>query len=145
MYKQLFLAAALLACGSASLAQMRPNADALFEKADANHDGSVSRSEFLAARAQQFPRLDRNSDGFIDDQDASQRMMARQQANTQITELRKQLDTDGDGRISQQELAQGPAPAFNQADTDHDGVLNAQELAAAKEIAKSRPAAIRQG
>ncbi|MGB5103781.1 MAG: EF-hand domain-containing protein [Steroidobacteraceae bacterium] len=145
MYKQFFLAAALLACSSASSAQMRPNADALFEKADANHDGSVSRSEFLAARAQQFPRLDRNGDGFIDAEDAPKRMMARQQGNAQLAELRKHFDTDGDGRISQQELAQGPTTVFDLADTDHDGVLNARELAAAKEVAKSRAAAMRQG
>lgn len=144
MIKHMALAAVLLTSSGAALAQMRSNAEAVFEQADTNHDGNVSREEFIAARAGQFSKLDRNGDGYIDDQDLPKRMMAMQQANARIAELRQQFDANGDGRISQQEFAQGPTPVFDQADSNGDGVLNAQELAAAKTMATSRVSAMRQ-
>ncbi len=144
MIRQFFIAAALLTTSSAAFAQTRPNMEALFEQADTNHDGKVTKDEFLAARAAQFASFDRNGDGYIDEQDFPKRMMAMSQAHAHFAELLKQFDTNGDGRISRQEFTQGPTPIFDQADADHDGVLNAQELAAAKEMAKSRAAAMRQ-
>jgi Ca2+-binding EF-hand superfamily protein len=144
MIRQLFIAAALLTASSAALAQSRPNMEALFEQADANHDGKVSKDEFLAARAAQFSSFDRNGDGFIDEQDFPKRLMSMSQAHARFAEMLKQFDTNNDGRISREEFAQGPTPIFDLADTDHDGVLNAQELAAAKQMAKSRAASMRQ-
>ena len=41
-----------------------------FQKMDRNHDGDVSRREFLGPR-DQFDRLDRDNDGLIDADEAS--------------------------------------------------------------------------
>jgi Ca2+-binding EF-hand superfamily protein len=141
---RLLLAATLLTLGSAALAQLPANTDALFERADTDHDGTVSRDEFIVARAAQFPRFDRNGDGYIDDQDLPRLMVGMSQIAARMAELRQQFDANHDGRVSQQEFAEGPTPVFDRADINGDGVLNAQELAVAKDMAKSRAAAMRQ-
>lgn len=116
-------------------AQMRPSAGAMFDDADSNKDGLVSRDEFIAARAGQFNRLDRNGDGFIDDADIPKRLLARrqQQGGGQVL---AQFDTNGDGRVSKDEFVSGPTPLFDQADANHDGMLDSQEVESARAAAK---------
>jgi Ca2+-binding EF-hand superfamily protein len=143
MYKVIPTAALLLAFAAPAMAQMRPTADALFEKADANKDALVSREEFLAARAQQFNRADRNGDDFIDDSDAPKRMLARKELADRIAILRTQFDANGDGKISKEEFLNGPTSVFDRADADHNGTLDSKELAAAKESAKAQASALR--
>ncbi|AFK67341.1 hypothetical protein YSA_01040 [Pseudomonas putida ND6] len=58
--------------------------DASFAKTDSNHDGKVSRDEFLAVakdRARDFDTIDRNHDGFISEQEAADHLKAIYQAN----------------------------------------------------------------
>jgi Ca2+-binding EF-hand superfamily protein len=104
----------------------------MLESADTNKDGFVSRDEYIAARAQNFDRLDRNHDGFIDQDDVPRRLRERKESNDRIAQLRAEFDTDGDDRISRSEYAKGPTTLFDRADTDHDGKLSTQEIAAVK-------------
>jgi len=58
--------------------------DASFARTDSNHDGKVSREEFLAVakdRAADFDTIDRNHDGFISEQEAADHLKAVYQAN----------------------------------------------------------------
>jgi len=58
--------------------------DASFTRTDSNHDGKVSREEFLAVakdRAADFDTIDRNHDGFISEQEAADHLKAIYQAN----------------------------------------------------------------
>ncbi|WP_338746824.1 EF-hand domain-containing protein [Pseudomonas putida] len=58
--------------------------DASFARTDSNHDGKVSREEFLAVakdRAGDFDKIDRNHDGFISEQEAADHLKAIYQAN----------------------------------------------------------------
>ncbi|MGE8383278.1 MAG: EF-hand domain-containing protein [Pseudomonas putida] len=58
--------------------------DASFARTDSNHDGKVSREEFLAVakdRAADFDTIDRNHDGFISEQEAADHLKAIYQAN----------------------------------------------------------------
>jgi uncharacterized low-complexity protein len=58
--------------------------DASFGKTDTNHDGKVSRAEFLAVaakRAADFDRLDTNRDGFINEKEAHDFLKATYEAN----------------------------------------------------------------
>ncbi|WP_409311669.1 EF-hand domain-containing protein [Pseudomonas putida] len=58
--------------------------DASFARTDSNHDGKVSRDEFLAVakdRARDFDTIDRNHDGFISEQEAADHLKAIYQAN----------------------------------------------------------------
>lgn len=58
--------------------------DASFARTDSNHDGKVSREEFLAVakdRAADFDKIDSNHDGFISEQEAYDHLKAIYQAN----------------------------------------------------------------
>ncbi|WP_455886127.1 HvfA family oxazolone/thioamide-modified RiPP metallophore [Pseudomonas rustica] len=58
--------------------------DASFAKTDTNHDGQVSREEFLAVakdRAGDFDKIDSNHDGFISEQEAADHLKVIYQAN----------------------------------------------------------------
>ncbi len=58
--------------------------DASFTRTDSNHDGKVSREEFLAVakdRPADFDTIDRNHDGFISEQEAADHLKAIYQAN----------------------------------------------------------------
>jgi Ca2+-binding EF-hand superfamily protein len=129
-----FVSTALLILLSApAMAQMR--GEGLFERADTNHDGSVTREEFLAARAEHFAKLDRNSDGYIDSADVPERLAKRRAQNGGADFLVSQFDANGDGKVSKEEFVNGPTLAFDRADTDKNNVLDAKELAAAKDAA----------
>jgi Ca2+-binding EF-hand superfamily protein len=118
------------------MAQMR--GEGVFERSDANKDGTVTREEFIAARADHFAKLDRNSDGYIDSGDVPKRLAARRQQQGGGDFMVGQFDADGDGKVSKEEFVNGPTLAFDRADTNKDNVLDAKELAAAKEAAKAK-------
>ena len=117
----------------------QPDPSRIFDSADTNGDGVITREEFHAARERLFARLDRNGDGFIDKDDMSGRLARRQKAQERLAELVTQLDKDGDGRVSRSEFVEGPTPLFDRADTDHNGELSEDEVAAVKQkLAASR-------
>jgi hypothetical protein len=135
---RMLTAAALLSLLSApSTAQMmRAGGEGMFERADANGDGSVTKEEFIAARGQQFKKFDRNSDGYIDSNDVPKRVAERRKQNG--GEMHGgQFDADGDGKVSKDEFINGPTLVFDRADADKNSVLDAKELAAAKQAAKT--------
>jgi hypothetical protein len=104
----------------------------IFDSADTNGDGVITREEFHAARDQLFGRLDRNGDGYIDRNDLSGRRAGRQKAQERLADLVAQLDVDADGRVSKAEFVNGPTPLFDRADTDRNGELSQDEVRAAK-------------
>ena len=134
MFTRVATTAVLLFSSSLALAQLRDSAP--LENADADHDGKVTRQEFTAARAEQFAKLDRNGDGFVDDTDGGVGGRAkRQQAAAAI---RARLDTDGDGKVSKEEFASAGTPLFDRFDTNHDDVLDEKEIDTARSAAKER-------
>jgi Ca2+-binding EF-hand superfamily protein len=138
MLRTLTAAALLSLLSASSIAQgMRHGGEGMFERADANNDGSVSKEEFIAARGQQFSKLDRNSDGYLDSSDVPERLAERRKQNGGGETHGRQFDTDGDGKVSKDEFINGRTLIFDRADTDKNNVLDAKELTAAKETAKA--------
>jgi Ca2+-binding EF-hand superfamily protein len=121
-------AAALTPCGLAETAT--PRMLKRVQEADANRDGAVTRAEFAAYRRAQFARMDRDGDGFITQGDIAKIRMFMPRELEPDTMIAR-FDTNGDGRIDPDELADGPAPVFDLADTDSDGVVSPAEFAAA--------------
>lgn len=136
---RMLTAAALLSLLSApSMAQMmQRGGEGIFERADTNSDGSVTKEEFIAARGARFAQFDRNSDGYIDSNDVPKRLAERRKQNGGGEMLGGHFDADSDGRVSKDEFINGPTLMFDRADTDKNDVLDAQELTAAKEAAKA--------
>jgi len=113
--------------------QHQPDPAKIFDSADTNGDGIITRAEFLAARERGFTRLDRNGDGYIDKSDMSGRLAGRRKAQERLAEMVARFDKDGDGRISKSEFVDGLAPLFDLVDSDHNGELSKEEVAAAKQ------------
>jgi len=99
---------------------------------DSNGDGAIAWQEMLDMRAATFERLDRNGDGFADASDSPRMGPMKSRFNEALATL-QDADADGDGRISQAEMLEAPAPLFESGDTDGDKVLSAEELAALRE------------
>lgn len=99
-----------------------------FDRIDVNGDGVISNAEYGNVQAARWSQIDRNGDGYLGEDDFPRAAASR--ARAQLAEI-AHLDTDGDGRISQSEFINGPAPVFVNADQDGDGALSQPEVAAA--------------
>ena len=108
----------------------------LFEKADANHDGVVSREEFLSARAAKFDQLDRNHDGYLTDDDFP-RFALRGDRGDKVRAMLRRADADHDGKVSREEFQNSGAAMFGLVDANHDGIVDAGELKRASERLKA--------
>lgn len=128
------------ACAPVSAQQPAGGARMLdqLEKADANGDGAISKQEFTAHRKNQFPRLDRNKDGFFTDSDVPRFMKNRMPAGFTPGEMRQQFDANGDGKVSEQEFVHGPALAFDRVDANSDGQISPAELQTARTVLAER-------
>jgi hypothetical protein len=166
---------AVLLTGAMAEAQQRGSrggpqqrASMMLRAADANGDNSVTRAEIDALQGEMFVYMDRNGDGFIDDDDKSpihQRMRAmheerRAMAGEDGEEARERrrgrrhggrggrgrgrggdhqrADADGDGRVSQAEFMAAIDPLFSRLDANSDDVISPDELDAAAERRQDR-------
>ncbi|MCA8885664.1 MAG: hypothetical protein R3C31_07330 [Hyphomonadaceae bacterium] len=104
------------------------------EGADANHDGNITRDEFLARPVQMFERLDANHDGVISASERPQRPDRgdRNGADGPRHERgdRPNPDTDGNGTISRAEFTAMGANMFAHLDANSDGRVTREEAQA---------------
>lgn len=132
--KILILSAACLAMLSASNADAASRTPgAALDKADADHDGYVTREEFKAARSAQFDHLDRDDDGVVTLSEFPRLARSNRPKARALKSVIGRADRDGDGRVTRAEFVDGPAPLFDRVDADHDGRLSRAEAAAARE------------
>ncbi len=114
---------------------------------DTNHDGVIDRAEAAAHPrfAAMFDKLDTNKDGRIEASERPQRQRhggkrgnrghGRGGMDRGGMDGIARLDTNGDGRISRDELGKMPkfAEKFSQMDGNHDGYLVRSEMQAYSE------------
>jgi Ca2+-binding EF-hand superfamily protein len=118
----LSIACLVLAASGAQAASRTPGA--ALDKADADHDGYVTREEFKASRAAQFVRLDRNGDGVATLSEFPRLAKSNRPKAQTLKAVIQYADHDGDGRVTRAEFVDGPSPLFDRADRDHDGRLS---------------------
>ncbi|KQZ02734.1 signal transduction protein [Caulobacter sp. Root1455] len=126
---------AAMAASSADAASRTPGA--ALDKADADHDGYVTRDEFRASRAAQFQRLDRNDDGVVTLSEFPRLARSNRPKAQALKTVITHADRDGDGRVTRAEFVDGPAPLFDRADRDQDGRLSRDEVAAVRDQLES--------
>lgn len=130
-----FMAGLLLAGSASAQAQSVPidrdSIDRLTE-ADTNHDGRITRAEFLSQRATRFDGLDRNHDGVISKKDIGGLASFSSSIKRKFDQLLSFADANHDGMVTRAEFNAAPPLVFEWADKNHDGVVTATELAAAK-------------
>jgi hypothetical protein len=102
---------------------------AMLDKADTDHDGRISRAEFVAARAGSFAKMDRNGDGAVSRSDFGRLLKLRPQAGDRLDMMIAEMDANHDGKITQAEVIAAPTLLFDRADADHDGFIDQAELA----------------
>ena len=103
---------------------------AVFDRLDANHDGSISREEFTSAKRQ----VNERRVIVIKDDDAGghrEMRMHRTGMGRFGGQLFEMADADKDGRVSIQEATNAAAAHFDKADANHDGTLSRDEKRAA--------------
>jgi len=142
----------LLACGAALLASsaFANDPDQKLDRLDTNDDGQVSRAEYTASVQQMFSELDTNHDGVVTAAEADANRDAPHNGTTYSDETRdnlgrperlgrerfKDLDQNGDGRVTLEEVSNGCNAQFDRLDTNHDGILSRQELSAGHRMKK---------
>jgi len=126
---------ALAQATSANAQTVDPSMIERIARADSNGDGVVARAEFLTFRNSQFQRLDRNGDNYLSRADTP-RLAGRALAGVDVASIVEQFDANNDSRVSREELASGPTPAFDLADQNQDQVVTQTERQAAVAAAR---------
>jgi EF-hand domain pair len=102
-----------------ALAQMSPDvARAAFDAADANGDGVLDEAELAADAASAFSGLDGNRDYALEPQEFEQTLQANGFG---------QIDTDGDGQLTFDEVMAHKLDQLARADQNADGVVSLDE------------------
>lgn len=116
----------------------RPDPQAFFKRLDRNGDGKVTLDEIPEQRKEIFERmlarLDKNGDKSVTLDEFKAARGARPtdrpgqgQPRVQIGALMRTLDTNGDGKLSKEEIAAAPS-VLKKVDANEDGEVTADEL-----------------
>jgi len=105
---------------------------AMFAAADANHDGTITRAEFDAARAARFTQMDADHNGSLSASEMPHWGGGAQPAAGGDAQHGRG-DANGDGTVSRAEWDAEGARMFSRLDTDNNGSITQAELQAAQQ------------
>lgn len=126
---------------------------------DKNHDGRVTRDEYLAGAKKRFAKADANRDGVVSKpeaqaakaalQERQARRDAKRVAEGKPVKAKKKsgkpakpylstLDANKDGRVSQKEYLARREKKFKEIDVNRDGVVSREEARSAKKKVQER-------
>ena len=123
--------AALAKHGMQNGSMDQQNMTAMWNKLDANHDGSVSTSEHERYADQMFKNADTNGDGKLSKQECRTAMQSMHHGNMSqghFNDWWNKVDTNGDGSISMSEHRAYMDQMFRKADSNGDGRLSHSEF-----------------
>lgn len=113
---------------------MLPGAGKMFDRADADKNGTLSEAEVMAAAERIFERRDTNKDGAIDVADAGGKgKWHGKKSEERAQRMLERVDTDKDGKISQAEMLAYATASFERFDTDKNGEVTKAEVDAKRE------------
>jgi Ca2+-binding EF-hand superfamily protein len=104
------------------------NTKAKFDKIDTNSDGAVSRDEFTTHAREYFVTCDTNHDGFCTVIEMKATEAGKSAKGMSAADKVKKFDSDGDGRLTVEEMTTGKQAMFDNMDKDKDGRLTAEEF-----------------
>jgi EF hand len=127
--------------GTAVLADKGPGGQGnmlleMFDTIDADKDGKLTEAELAAHRAAEFAAADTDKNGTLNAEELTAKHVARMTeiAGERTTRMIGQMDDDGDGALSADEMAQTvEARRFARIDGDEDGAISKAEAEAALE------------
>ncbi len=119
-------------------AATRPAATTLpdrFKELDKNNDGKISKEEAPERLREFFDRVDTNGNGFLEPEEL-QRLAGPRPMAGNPADMLKELDKNGDGKLSKEELPERMREFFERLDADNSGFVELEEL---RRIGQGRP------
>ena len=138
-YRVLFAALATLPMSALLSAQVAPTAPPAamvpgapgapeakptrFDEIDTNHDGFISRDEFLASEKKRFEEFDANHDGKIDAKEIASSPPLMERNLRTAERMVKQWDANSDGIVTADEYKKNAEDRFQKQDKDGTGKI----------------------
>lgn len=105
-----------------------------FEELDTDGNGEISKAEMEAHKAARFASSDSNGDGKLSAEELV--AQAQKRAAKRVEKMIRHLDKDGDGMVSQEEMANRGGRhgnMFARVDGDGNGAISKEEFEQAKQ------------
>ncbi|MEM9550481.1 MAG: calcium-binding protein [Pseudomonadota bacterium] len=110
-----------------------------FSELDANADGELTEQELQNHRSVRFQSLDADSNGSVTVEELDQNM--RDNARDRAERIVERLDANGDGALSEDEMAPRRDRAgrmFDRIDADNSGTISEDEFETARDRVRDR-------
>ena len=109
--------------GANPLTPGAPQRPSRFDELDANHDGVITRDEFLAGEKKRFDEFDANHDGKIDAKEIASSPPLMERNLKTAERMLKQWDADGNGVVTAEEFNKNAADRFAKQDPEGTGKI----------------------